>query len=178
MIKQKFIIKEEDLLKNIKGNKLEKIYYTEPVFGKIKLDFSDYAIIISNEMHKKNLIGDYEDITYFTIDKVDKEYDFSHFENDNTVKNININEKIISIKIVNDLINYNDEYEISYDEAIVFITDEHDYIISRDWFYMETMEINIDKDIDDILNKDTIKEQYRGEETNIKVDINRTNRDI
>ncbi|MCI5703498.1 MAG: hypothetical protein MR265_05900, partial [Erysipelotrichaceae bacterium] len=78
----------------------------------------------------------------------------------------------------NDIINYNDEYEISYDVAIVFITDKHKNIISRDFFYMETMQINVDKYIDDILDKNTIIEQYRGESTEVKVEIERTSREI
>jgi hypothetical protein len=43
---------------------------------------------------------------------------------------------------------------------------------------METMEISIDKDVDDILDKDTIIEQYRGESTDLKVEIVRISRDI
>ena len=178
MIKQEFRIKETDLLKDIKGKRLERIFYTEPVFGKIKLDLSDYAIVISNEMHEANLIGEEEEVTYFTIDKVDKEYDFRHFDDDSTVTSMDINEKVTSIKVVNDLINYHDEYEISYDVAIIFVTDKHKYTISRDWFYMETMEISVDKDVDDILDKDTIIEQYRGESTDLKVEIVRISRDI
>lgn len=178
MKRQNFEIKETNLLKEVRNNKLERIFYTEPVFGKVKLDFSDYSIIISNEMHEANLIGDNEEVTYFTIDKADKEYDFRHFDNDNTVASMDINEKITSIKIVNDLINYNDEYEVSYDVAIIFTTNKHEYIISRDWFYMETMEISVDKDVDDILDKGTIVEQYRGESTEVKVDIERTRREL
>lgn len=176
MIKQYFEINESKILKSIKGNRLEKICYTEPVFGSIKLIYSDFAIIISNEMHEANLIGEEEEITFFTITKKSKDYDFRYFKDNDIIKEIDINEKVSSVEIVNDLIIYNNEYEISYDVAIIINTKKHSYTISRDWFYMETMEISIDKDIDDILDKETIVEQYRGESTEIPVLINRTKR--
>lgn len=55
-------------------------------------------------MHQVNLIGDDEGITYFTVDKIDKDYDFRCFDDDNTITSIDINERIISINIFNDLI--------------------------------------------------------------------------
>ena len=178
MIKQEFKIKEIEILKSLIGKKIIKINHTYPIYGNIKIDFDSYSVIISNLMHEGSLAGDDDDITYFTLEKISKEDKFEFFLEDVKTNSIDVNETIKSIKIINDLINYNDEYEISYDIAIIFITDKHKYIISRDWFYMETMEINIDKDINDILDKNTIMEQYKGESTEIKVEIERTSREI
>ena len=178
MIKQEFKIKEIEILKSLIGKKIININYTYPVYGNIKIDFDLYSVVISNLMHEGSLAGDDDDITYFTLEKISKEDKFEFFLNDVKTDSIEVNETIKSIEIVNDLINYNDEYEIYYDVAIVFITDKHKYIISRDWFYMETMQINVDKDIDDILDKNTIIEQYRGESTEVKVEIERTSREI
>ena len=170
--------KEIEILKSLIGKKIININYTYPVYGNIKIDFDSCSIVISNLMHEGSLAGDDDDITYFTLEKISKEDKFEFFLNDVKTDSIKVNETIKSIEIINDLINYNDEYEISYDVAIVFITDKHKYIISRDWFYMETMQINVDKDIDDILDKNTIIEQYRGESTEVKVEIERTSREI
>ena len=178
MIKRKFEIFENGILKELKGNKLEKICYNEPICGSVKLICSNFAIIIFNEMHEANFIDENEEVTYFTITKENKDYDFRYFKDDDTTQVIDINEKVSSVKVVNDLINYNNKYEISYDIAIIIKTDKHSYTISRDWFYMESMEISIDKDIDDILDRDTIIEQYRGESVEIPVTINRTEREI
>ena len=107
MKQQKFEIAETNILKDIKNQKIEKIYYTEPIYGRIKVTLNDYALLISNVMHEANLIGNDEDITYFTIDKVDKNYDFRYFGDDDSVKDIEVNEKVLSVSVVNDLIKYN-----------------------------------------------------------------------
>jgi hypothetical protein len=174
MIKQEFKIKERKLLKEIINKNIISINYTEPTYGNIKIDFDDYSIIISNVMHQANLIGDDEEITYFTLNKIDKTEKFDFFLDDAQIHHIEVNEKIESICIVNDIINYNDKYEVSYDMAIILKTNRHEYIVSRDWFYMETMAINIDKSIDDIIQKNQIIENYRGEDSSVKVTIART----
>ena len=175
MEKQEFIIKELNLLKEARGQILNKIIYVNPPFADIKLEFENYDLTVNNKIHSEKFLGNEdEDISYFTIDKLEKESDYKLQLDDWGISTLEVNEKIDSISIVNDLIIYNNEYEISYDVAIIFKTKKHEYIISRDWFYMETMEIGIDENIDEILDKDTIIEHYRGESKEIPVSINRT----
>ena len=176
MEKQEFKIKEVDVLKDLKGKVLNKIIYTDPVFAKVLLNFNEYNIIINNNnnVHEETFTDLEEElISYFTIDKVNNDNDSDIFNGEKQYT-LDINEKITSIEVVNDLINIDDKYEVSYDSAIILITDKHQYTISRDWFFMETMEISVDKDIDDVLNKDTIIEQYKGDNNSINVSINRS----
>jgi hypothetical protein len=43
---------------------------------------------------------------------------------------------------------------------------------------METMDINIDKNVDDVLNKESIIEQYTGDSIDKKVTVNRSTKKI
>lgn len=170
MIKQKFNIQNLETLKNMTSCNLKRIEYTTPIFGNVKLEFEEKTVVIFNNMHESNFMNETEEITYFTIEE-GSEYQFVL---DNIqINNISVNEKVLSIKIVNDLVNYNNEYELSYDVAIIFVTNKHEYIISRDWFFMETMEISIDKNIDDIIPIDNEIETYKCGNDNVNVSIKR-----
>jgi hypothetical protein len=179
MKKQEFIINELNILKELKDKYLEKIIYTDPVFANIELVFKDFILMINNNAHIESFVDSQEEyITYFTVDKLDSNANPTFVINNSKLYSLDVKEKITSVIIVNDLINYNNEYEISYDVAIIFKTDKHEYIISRDWFYMETMDINIDKNVDDVLNKESIIEQYTGDSIDKKVTVNRSTKKI
>lgn len=173
MIKQDFLLKELDVLKELKGKTLNKIVYTDPIFANIVLEFEDYSIVINNNTHESNFADlENESISYFTVDKVSNTSNFNFLVGNDKVKEFSINERIESIEIINDTIN-DDTYEISFDEAIILKTNQHDYTISRDWFFMETMNINVDSDINDILEIDKVIEDYKGDDNNLVVNVSR-----
>lgn len=173
MIKQDFLLKELDVLKELKGKTLNKIVYTDPIFANIVLEFEDYSIVINNNTHESNFADlENESISYFTVDKVSNTSNFNFLVGNDKVKEFSINERIESIEIINDTIN-DGIYEISFDEAIILKTNQHDYTISRDWFFMETMNINVDGDINDILEIDKVIEDYKGDDNNLVVNVSR-----
>jgi hypothetical protein len=173
MIKQDFLLKELDVLKELKGKTLNKIVYTDPIFASIVLEFEDYSIVINNNTHESNFADlENESISYFTVDKVSNTSNFNFLVGNDKVKEFSINERIESIEIINDTIN-DGIYEISFDEAIILKTNQHDYTISRDWFFMETMNINVDGDINDILEIDKVIEDYKGDDNNLVVNVSR-----
>ena len=58
-----------------------------------------------------------------------------------------VNERIKSVAIVSDTISVPDEdYQIEFDMAVVIRTAYNTYTFTRDWYYGESIEVNIDRE--------------------------------
>jgi len=66
-------------------------------------------------------------------------------------KTVPINEKITGVSIVSDTVIVNDdEYTITFDMAVIIKTEKHQYSFSRNWFFSETINLSVDKGLDDV----------------------------
>lgn len=172
-----FEIEREELniLKKCIGSKLESVDYPYPMFEAMKFNFNDFSVVIENSLHEVYFRNCKDDVSYFTLKSVDKhlDYDFGFRPVDN--RKISINEKILDIKVVNDKVHYNSEYDISFDVAVIFEAKFHKYLLYRDWYYMESIYFYIDKDIEDIASIEESIYDYKEEfQDDIKVIVDRT----
>lgn len=89
-----------------------------------------------------------------------------------------IDGRIENIEIVNDVIDVNDgEYEISFDRAIIFRTEEKDIMFSRDIWFSEVITINENDNYDTVYPIDEVVETWSNDGEN-KVNVIRTIRKL
>ena len=161
------------MLKNQIGRNIDCIMYegssgNNTSFGDLAVKIEDVLVEISN----------HED-----MDGWDEEYDSSHFAcevideyipcvNHAELKTIEINEMIKNINIIYDEIQ-NDYYNFNYDMGLEIITENHKYLISRDYYYSEILTISIDKDLDDIYPVSKVIDDWKDDDSIINVIVNR-----
>jgi len=167
-----------EILKEIKNQNLESIEYAVSKihkedesymtsFGIIRLNINGKHIDLYNETSNKD--SD-EEPAYFNLKETTEP--FKTFSNGDIIKALEINDYIKSINIINDKITLPNNKIINIDNAIIINTNHNIYTISKDTWFMETMTIDINKSIDDIISTDEIKEQWDFDEVD-KVYIDR-----
>ena len=97
-------------------------------------------------------LNDREDIFCFHCEK------FCCMQNVDTVL---VQEKIENIELITDYIKIpQKEYEIVLDMALIISTRMHRYVISRGWYFEECLDINVDKNYDDIYPLKQVVEEW------------------
>ena len=125
--------------------------------GKVYLHVGDSTIKISNEekqitWFKNKDLSDRENIFCFHCEK------FGCVQKVDTVL---IQEKIENIELVTDYIKIpQKEYEIALDMALIIVTGMRRYVISRGWYFEECLDINVDKNYDDIYSINQVVEEW------------------
>ena len=152
MVEARFTNKMKDVLKSLKGFELvgysaTEFYAGETVHdGKVYLHVGDRTIKISNEgkqipWFKHSELGDWEEIFSFSCEET--------FEK--RKQKMVIKESIEKVEIVTDYIKIPQKnYEISLDMAVIIATKAHRYVISRGWHFGEYLDVNLDKNFDEI----------------------------
>lgn len=121
-------------------------------FGVIRINTSINSVEVYNDVHEVDYFGDNEDVSYFTCITVDTKQAFKGYYENSSNKKVSVNEKIVGVQIVSDEIRVgNQNYNISFDRAIIIKTERQIFMISRDWHFMETMLLTCDKNIDEIV---------------------------
>lgn len=118
-------------------------------YGNVRINGLNSAIEIQNEVRPLPLFSETEDISMFSCIPRDVHSKFTPFC-DEPWQTTDINEPIVDIKIINDIVAIDGTYSITFDMAIVIETPQHSYVFSRDWYYSETIAVNIDRAMEDI----------------------------
>ncbi|MCM1194642.1 MAG: hypothetical protein NC332_01770 [Firmicutes bacterium] len=147
-------------------------------FGVIRINASSNSIDVYNEVHDVEYFGTHEDISYFTCKTVDSDDVFRGYCEQNPVKKINVNEKILGVQIVSDRISISSKnYYVEFDRAIIIKTISCCFIISREWHFMETMLLTCNKSIDEIIPVQNVINHWNND-GELKVDIKRIITDL
>lgn len=140
-------------LKSLIGNHLiscDGAFNNNVAYGNIQINTDLGSVEINNAVTTLPYFDEQEDISIFTCTASQINKNFKPFC-DEPYTTIPINEKIIGISIINDSIFVEQEhYAINFDMAIIIQTIGHSYVISRDWFFSETITLSIDEDFDDV----------------------------
>ncbi|MBQ8375272.1 MAG: hypothetical protein IJX98_06865 [Clostridia bacterium] len=163
MIKAGFTTEMKNILKKLKG--AEFICYSASKFhagetvhdGVIYIHANNVSIKVSNEEmqipwfnHKE--LNTIEDIFVFhceeTFEKARKNVVF-------------VQEKIEEMELIADCVKIpKEEYEITLDMALIIITKAHRYVLSRGWYFGESLSIDVDKNYDEIYPIKQVVEEW------------------
>jgi len=162
MIEARLTSEMKEVLKRLKGvafvgYSATEFYAGETVHdGKIYLRVGDGTIKISNEekeipWFKNKDTSDWEEIFSFSCTETIEEGE----------QKISLKETIEKVKIITDYIKIPQKnYEIALDMAVIIVTEAHRYIISRGWHFEESLDINVDKNFDEIYPVAQILEEW------------------
>lgn len=162
MIEARFTSEMRDILKEVIGVELigysaSAIYAGETVHdGEIYFHFSDRTIKIFNETRKISWfkhkdLSDVEDIFSFSCTETIEEAKQKKL----------VQERIEKIEIITDYIKIpKKNYDIALDMALIIVTSGHRYMISRGWQFGEYLDINIDKNYDEIYSVEQVIEDW------------------
>lgn len=163
MINARFTLEMKDILKKMKGAEFlcysaSEIYAGETIHdGGIYLQTSNVLVKISNversiPWFKHKYLSDRENIFCFHCEEVGQK------QGSDTVF---VREKIENIELVTDYIKIlQAEYEIALDMALIITTSKRRYVISRGWHFGEYLDINTDKDYNDIYPVQQVIEEW------------------
>ena len=174
MVKAKFSNKMIDILKSMVGNIFSSYEYGDmfpnEAFGNLQINLKDFSVELFNEVQELPFYDLTEDISCFKCIKKSLTELFEPYCKEPSQK-YSVNEKILSVFIVDDSISINDgEYDINFDMAVIIETSQHKYIFSRGWFFSETINISIDEKFDDIYPIGKVIEDWSDEgENNVTV---------
>ena len=176
MVKAKFSNEMLEYIKKMVGHTLCSYEYGKMVqneaYGNLQINLDSFAIEILNEVKELPFFDSTEDISYFTCEKKSLSEPFKPYCEEPCKKHL-IDEKVLSVYIVEDSISINDgEYDITFDMAIIIETCNHKYIFSRDWFFSETISISLDEEFDNIYPISNVIEDWSDEGEN-KVEVKR-----
>ena len=152
MIEARFASGMKEMLKAMEGAEFAgysatEFYEKETVHdGKIYLHIDDKTIKISNEV---------KEIPWFNhkdLSNSEEIFSFSCAEtSEQGEQKVLVKETIESIEIITDYIKIpQNNYEIVLDMALIIVTGEHRYMISRGWHFGDYLDINVDKNYDKI----------------------------
>lgn len=143
-------------------------------FGNIRINFEGLSIEITNEEHTLPFFGEKEDMTYFMCTEVDPS---SHFVPAiiTETKVRNVGKTVSSIEIISDSVSVNNgEYEITFDEAIVFHMGEDVLMLARDIWFSEIISIADNDDYDHIFSIEELKDAWSNDgEDEVKIQRSR-----
>ena len=119
-------------------------------YGNILFILKDFSVELTNYQCAFPFFDRIEDVACFSCRLMNESEIFIPCCDEKVIE-ISINEKIKGIQIVNDTIFVKEEnYEISIDNALILMCEENTYIFSRDIWFSETIDIDKNKDINDI----------------------------
>ena len=163
MIEARFTNEMKDILKKLIGTEFicyssSAMYEGETVNdGIVYIHASNLSIKISNAekqiaWFQNNNVGTVEDIFSFHCEEA--------FEKTNQ-EVVFVREKIEKIELITDFLKIPEKnYEIALDMALIIVTEAHRYVISRGWHFGEYLDINVDKNYDDIYPVKQVVEEW------------------
>ena len=141
MVQAKFTSEMIDCLRKLIGESFvsyDGAIMNQTAYGNLQLNTEHFSVELRNEVHPFSCI----------------------FKRAGTIfepfceepwKTVPINEKITGVSIVSDTVIVNDdEYAITFDMAVIIKTEKHQYSFSRNWFFSETINLSVDKGLDDV----------------------------
>lgn len=172
MIEARFSPQMKEILKKLKGEEFisygsKEISVDGSAYnGAINLQTSNVTLRISNEGKQIPWFkGETkEEVFSFSCEKIDVLKDG---------KVIFVKEKIDEVSLIYDTITIPEKnYQIVFDMALIIKTEKHLYLISREWHFLECLNINLDKDYDDIYPIKKVMEDWNNF-GNWQVDVDR-----
>lgn len=122
----------------------------QTAYGNLQLNTEHFSVELRNEVHTFSLFSEVEDVSCFSCIFKRAGTIFEPFCEE-PWKTVPINEKITGVSIVSDTVIVNDdEYAITFDMAVIIKTEKHQYSFSRNWFFSETINLSVDKGLDDV----------------------------
>lgn len=138
----------------------------DETYGNLRMDFGKASLELSNLVRELPFYDATEDISCFTCESKRSNEPFKPYC-DEPSETYSVNEKVVSVHLVNDVISVNDgEYEITFDMAVVIETVGHRYVFSRGWFFSETIQISVDMEFDEIYPVERVMEDWSDEGEN------------
>lgn len=178
MIKAKLTEEMTETIKNAKNQNLCSYEYGKSIkneaYGNLQINLNSFAIELINEEDKLPFYDTTEDISFFKCTKKQLDEKYVPYCPNEPIEKHGVDEKILATSVIEDCISINNgEYNITFDMAIIFETENHKYVFSRGWFFDETISISIDKEFDDIYPVSQVVEDWSDEGDN-KVEIKRS----
>lgn len=171
-MKAKFSEKAIEILKNIIGK--EFVSYSAKRI-QFNASYNGEVFINANSSFIK-LYAEEKEITWFCDDKLHNSENIFGFNcemsNNQGEEIILVNDVISGIDVITDFVSIPQKnYYIELDMALIIKTQSHNYIFSRAWYFDESIDINIDKNYDDIYSINKVKESWNNaEEWDVKVE--------
>ena len=144
-------------------------------YGFFRINMEDYAIEFSNEEKEIPFFDRTEEVAGFECKKVDlqKEYSLGVL-----IDNVFVDEKVKTIEIITDKIKVEEEdYEITFDNALIFHTEHQTIMFSRDTWFSELINISDNDDFDSVFPIEKVIEEWNCD-GDYKVSVKRTKRNI
>ena len=153
MVQAKFTSEMIDCLRKLIGESFvsyDGAIMNQTAYGNLQLNTEHFSVELRNEVHPFSLFSEVEDVSCFSCIFKRADTIFEPFCEE-PWKTVPINEKITGVSIVSDTVIVNDdEYAITFDMAVIIKTEKHQYSFSRNWFFSETINLSVDKGLDDV----------------------------
>lgn len=153
MVQAKFTSEMIDCLRKLIGESFvsyDGAIMNQTAYGNLQLNTEHFSVELRNEVHPFSLFSEVEDVSCFSCIFKRAGTIFEPFCEE-PWKTVPINEKITGVSIVSDTVIVNDdEYAITFDMAVIIKTEKHQYSFSRNWFFSETINLSVDKGLDDV----------------------------
>lgn len=169
----------KNMITILKGFKFSKFISYEcgkifdSAYGNLRINTDKGSIEITNFQRTMPFFNTEEEVTCFECKKVDASTEFKPYCEE-PFAIYNVEKEITSIEILNDYININDnEYVISFDQAIIFRIENDVIMFSRDAWFSENITISDNDDYNKIFPVDAAIELWSDEGDN-QVRIDRT----
>lgn len=141
------------------------------IYGNFRIYVDNYAIDFRNEVVALPFFGRIEDLSCFSCEIVRDNTPFKPFILTRVAKKYEINEKIVSMSILRDEVNINNDQEkFSFDVALIIKTDKKIYMFARDIWFSELITLEYSEDYDKIFSIEDVIDSFSNEgEYDVKV---------
>lgn len=165
-----------DLLRTFKSAQLLSYECVETyncIYGNLRINTSQGAIELTNLERTTPFFDDEEELSCFECTSVAPATPFKPLINDSTVTHP-ICEKIVGIDLIRDYVTVNDgEYELLFDQAVVFHTETKTVMFSRHVWFSEDIMVSDNNDYDTLFPIEEVIDTLSNE-GEYKVRVSRT----
>lgn len=146
-------------------------------YGNLRINTDKMSVEITNIQKELPFYDATEDIACFACEISDPDKEFKPYC-DEPYGNFKIGEKIVEMKIINDVIDVNDgEYIISFDRAVVIKTEKRTIMFSRSIWFAEDIAISDNDDYDSVFSINDVIDAWSNEGAD-KVTVKRSIKDL
>ena len=145
-------------------------------YGNFRINMEKYAIEFTNEVKEIPFFDRTEEVAGFECKKVDLHTEFKPALIID-VQVVPVDEKVKTIEIITDKIKVEEDYEITFDNALIFHTEHQTIMFSRDTWFSELINISDNDDFDSIFPIEKVIEEWNCD-GDYKVSVKRTKRNI
>lgn len=132
----------KNIFKEIINKQLNAFYWVgDYPYGNMLMQVEDNFYEISNFCKEEYSSFDIKELDLYTDFKPVDEGDIDVYA---------IRENILNINVIRDIIDVDNTDHLEFDMCIEITTDKHKYLLSRDYLYDEAINIDIDKDFNNI----------------------------